>query len=264
MTTRQRLLVHLLAAVVVATATLGAADDVAVLKDRATRLWQGRVTGDWNTVYDLMSKEEQAQVPKDRFVAFQSKGGVFRYTSATVGDVSIDADLAWIAVEFTVQASQYEGVPARNVKTWDLWRKQSDEWRPVAKGLLDQFPRRPPHARNGVEEQALAARVNAVWEARRAQDWKKVYTFLDPDFRQREPIETFLARRSQYVYLGHTLEWAEVTEDRGRVKVSYDYKFDDPSLSKMEPKRNTEFEEWVKIDGQWYRFMPPPPPQGSN
>lgn len=237
--------------------TLAAADDVADLKANATRFWEARVQGDWKTVYALMPPEEIAQAgTADVFVTYQQTQGPFRYSQATIHDVVVEQDLGWVRVEFVSSPRFYPTVDPTVVDTWQVWQKR-ESWRPVARGLAGQFPTRPRKVRPAAEETALSTRVDEEWNAHRAGDYAKIYELLDPAYRAATPREEFLARKARYHYLRHTVEWAEVNGDCGRARIAFTRKLNDPTLYKEEPEEVTAFENWLKIDGQWFRDMKP-------
>jgi hypothetical protein len=232
-------------------------DERAKFKDRAQRFWNSRVQDDWAVVYDLMSVEEQQLAGNDRekFAEWSKKKGWFKYNSVKFGEFYVDKDLAWVEVTFSTSLRQYPTMPAQESTLWDVWRK-TDDWRQIPRQAADQFPTRPPQVRPAEEESAVAKRVDAMWEARKSQDWAAVYELLDPTYRASVTKEDFLKRKSKYLYLSHVTEWVEVSGVRGRSKVSFVQKLNDPTLHKLQPTNETAFEAWVKVDGQWFRQMP--------
>jgi hypothetical protein len=239
------------------------ADDTTELQTRARSFWDARVAGDWDTVYSMLPPEEQAQVTREKYVEYQATGGPFRYLKAQIGEITIDKDMAWIALVYTVEARQYPGIPPREITTFDIWTRRED-WRPVPRAILNEYPRRPPHARPAEEEARLIARVDASWQARQKQDWTAVYGFLEPGYRQNVSLEEFLLRRAKLIYESHQVVWAEVTEDRARAKVVFTHRLNDPSVSKMTPRESTDVEDWIKIDGEWYRDLTAKNSMGSD
>jgi hypothetical protein len=237
-------------------------DDVAKLRERAERFWQGRVQDDWGVVFDIMPPEEQQVAgEREKFIAYQKEKGWFKYISAQMGDVAVDRDLGWVHVTFVTGLRQYPTMPHQTSTVWDLWQK-TDDWRPVPRAYLDMHPTRPPTVRPAAEESALARRVDATWKAREAQDFAALYDLLEPAYRQRVTKEDFLKRKSKYLYLKHAIQWVEVFGATAKSKVGFVQKLNDPTLYKIEPEEQLAFEEWVKVDGEWYRKMEMP--KGSD
>jgi hypothetical protein len=234
------------------------ADDLSDLQSRAARFWHARVQDDWRTVYDLMPPEDRSMAgDRDAFATYQREKGPIRYSSASIEDVVADKNLGWVRVKFSSRPRLYAKLEPSLVDTWQVWQKR-DDWRPVARTLLGQFPTRPPKTRPGNEETALAARIDEEWKALQANDWARIYDLLDAASRVATPRDTFLARKARYVYLKHTIEWTEVTEDRGRAKVTFTRKLNDPMLYKLDPEDATAFENWSRVDGQWFRRLDEP------
>lgn len=258
----KRLMVWPLSMLLALSVSAGAADEHATLRERAAALWQARVQGDWPTVYDLAVVPGQSVTSKDQFVAYQEKEGPFEYLSAQVEEAEILGDLGWVRVIYAARPKQFRGVPPTQVEVWDIWVRRDGQWRPVPQASLSEVPQRPPSVRPPEEEAALAARVRAYWAARVGGDYQTVYGMLVERYRERTPLDKFLARRALLIYLAHDVEWAEVTGESGRAKVVYTYKLNDPSLSKMTPQQAVEFETWEKVDGQWY--LDPSPKKESG
>jgi hypothetical protein len=231
--------------------------DAARLKARAQQFWDARVQDQWGTVFDLMPTEEQQVAgDRERFSAYQKEKGWFKYVSAQLGETVVDNDLGWVELTFTTALRLYPTMPPQTVTAWDVWRK-TDDWRPIPRATLDQYPTRPPSARPSDDEADLAKRVDGLWKARVAQDWAAVYEFLDPGYRKRVSKEEFLQRKSKYLTLSHRTEWIEVTRTQARSKVVFSQKLNDPTLYKLEPTDEVAFEPWVKVEGQWFRAMEP-------
>jgi hypothetical protein len=147
---------------------------------------------------------------------------------------------------------------------FEIWLKR-DDWRPIPQQAASQFPMRPPTQRPAEEEATLAKRIEREWVAFKALDWASIYDMADPTYRSLVTKEDFLKRKSRYVYLAHNLDWVEVFDKQARAKVSFQQKLNDPTLHKLAPTRETAFELWVKVDGEWFRQMQAPPkPQTAN
>ena len=47
----------------------------------------------------------------------------------------------------------------------------------------------------------------------------------------------------------------EVMGNRGKVRIVYTRRPNDPSMQKMAPVKMLEVEDWLKVDGEWYRDL---------
>ena len=225
--------------------------DENTLKERAKVFWEARVNGDWATVYQYLSQEEKDKFTQEKFVSSRKEKGPFRFLSYELGGVESAGDLGWVEVRYAIQPLGYPEYPPRQMHLWDVWQKTGD-WYPVPASRSAEFPKNPPRLRPVEEEVSLAARVNGFWEAKEKNDWSSVYQHLDPDFRAGVSAEEFLEKRAFYSYLNHRVEWAEVTGNHGRVKVTYTCRLKDPSVSKLDPVETSVVEEWIKMNNQWY------------
>lgn len=241
------------------TATLvaqGAPDEASLVQQRAKELWAAKVEDRWDVVFDFLPPEEQALAKsRDDYAAYNKAGGPFQYLSAEVGEAIVDGDTAWVALKFSVKPRLYPLKPDQ-VQKWEVWLKR-DDWRPIPRTVENQFPARPPKARDTEEDARLAARIEALWKHTERGDWRSVYDFLDPKYRAANTIEQHMARRAKYLYSSSKLVWVETQGTVGRAKVSFQQKLNDPTLTKLEPEEKTLVEEWIKVDGQWYRNTMP-------
>lgn len=246
------------------------ADEAAVLKETATRFWNARIQDEWGVVFDLMSEEERAAI-KDReaYAAYQKEKGWFKYEKVEIGESVVDRTVGWVDIGYESSLRLYPTMPHQEVKMWQIWRK-TDQWRPVPQPLLNQFPQRPPTLRPVAEEAVISKRVEALWKARKEQDWGTVYELSTPEYRKSIKKKDFLKRRSKYQYLKYQLDWVEADGEAARSKVLYTQKLNDETLRKLAATDEVAFEVWVKDkkDGRWYRYQkpepPPPPPPAKN
>jgi mRNA-degrading endonuclease YafQ of YafQ-DinJ toxin-antitoxin module len=248
---------------------LAAEQDKQALEARARQFWEAEVKQDWGTVYDLSIPEERANATREQYVAFRREKGPFQYLTAQIGEVAVAGDIGWVQVAYDVRPLNYPEVKPHHIQIWDLWHKR-DTWYPVPKPQRDQFPKLPPHLRPADEEAALSKRAHDYWQAKETQDWQLIYQYLTPDHRAQVSLEQFLKKKALFSYFSHRLEWTEViTDNRGRVKVVYRRKLNDPSVSKLDPQEDRVIENWIKIDNQWYRDLETTPkkandPPGNN
>jgi hypothetical protein len=224
-----------------------------VLEQQARAFWEARIKGDWATVYDILSPEEKGDLSREQFTTLYREKAPFHFHSAQVQEVAIEDEFGWVNVAYSVRPSSEPDYPPAHVQAWNPWQRQDGQWHPLPVDQRGQLPKLPPHLRRTDEEAALSQRVHAFWLAKEKQDWARIYQFLDPAFRKQTTESQFLQRKAYFEYLSHRLEWTEVIDDQGRIKVAYTSKLNDPTLTKLEPKEEIVIEEWVKVDGQWYR-----------
>jgi hypothetical protein len=231
-----------------------AGDESRMLETAVQRYWDARVQGDWTVVYDLLPEEDRPMT-QEQFIAAQSKEDRgLQYLRATVGEVAVADDLGWVDVEYEVRFKEFPAIPPKRGKTWDVWRK-TDTWQPIANRLRPTVPSRPPHVRPAKDEAALMQRAEALWQARAQSNWSGVYQYLEPGYRAHVTADNFAAQQPLVAYLSPKVEWAEVSGDSGRVKVSYTAKVTDPSLAKLDPKQAISIADWLRVEGNWYLSM---------
>jgi hypothetical protein len=102
------------------------------------------------------------------------------------------------------------------------------------------------------EQAAVNGRAIEFWEARERGDYPRIYQLCAPAFRQKVSETSFLSKKAQNLYVGHRIEWTEVVGDHARVKVEVSFRPDDPHLTKIEPSKQTVFQQWIKVNNQWY------------
>ena len=229
-----------------------AQDERKALTERATALWQARVKGDWATAFDFLSDTEKRGGTKEQYIAFSKEKGPFHYLSYKLGDVEVDGDVGWVKTAYEVEPTRFPGLTPSKLDLWQVWEKRDGQWFPVPNARLQDVPKLPPRLRPLKEESAVTARANEFWQAREKEDYKSVYQYCPPAFREKVTAEEFLSKKALNVYLGHSILWAEVTGDHAKLRVAVDYRPNDPNLTKMEPTRETILQEWIKVNNQWY------------
>jgi hypothetical protein len=254
-------LCFLVAAIGLVTGALAsdATKDREALDAQAKRFWGAEVQQDWNAVYDLLTPGGREGATREEYAAYRKEQGPLHFVAAQIGEVTVAGDIGWVRVTYQFKFAKYPEVAVGQGDMWDLWRN-TDAWRPVPKEQRDQWPKRPPQERPAADEAALAARTDALWQAKAAQDWKTVYQYLPPAFRAQISLEEFLSRPPRNLYVSPRIEWTEVDGESGRVKVAFAAKPTDPAVSKMEPQNNSTIESWIKRDGQWYLDISASPP----
>ncbi len=231
-------------------------DENLVLKERVKAFWDAQVKDDWSTLYDFLRDPGKETDGKEAFAAKQKDKNPLTFLSYSIGRVETDGDVGWVEMEYIAGARKFPKAPPRQVMVWQVWQKREQNWYPLPRERLGEVPKMPPSLRPAEEEAALTGRVDEFWDAKEKGRWDIVYEYCDPTFKGRMPAQEFLQRKALRSYLSHSIDWAEVSGDQGKVKITYSYKATDPSLAKLDPEEDSLVEEWVKAGGVWYRLIP--------
>lgn len=229
-----------------------ARDENKVLQEQATKLWDARVKGDWATVYDYLSEEEREDRTREKYVEVSKQAGPWRYLNYKIGAVEVAKDMGWVKVEYSAEPVQFPGIKPRQRDRWEKWEKVDDRWTVVPGKRAVEFPKLPPSQRPINEEKAVQARAEQFWRAQEKSDFTAIYYLCAPDFRKKVSLEQWLLMKSQRLYLSHEILWVEVTGDHAVVRTAYEYRLNDPAVSKMAPVEDVAAHDWLKVDGQWY------------
>jgi hypothetical protein len=105
--------------------------------------------------------------------------------------------------------------------------------------------RKPP-------EELLRERVNEMMNARVDLDWGKVYTYFDASYRKSESKESFLNLQRGAYTTAFTIEAIDVqpSGNEALVKMKCDL-----NMKGFDLKDNSETQNWINEDGQWYLKM---------
>lgn len=251
----------LLLSICLASPLLAAQDESKILREQATKLWEARVKGDWGTVYDCLSEEERSGLTKEKFIEARKAVGPWRYLHYKMGSVETSADMGWVKVQYSAEPVQFPGIEPRVTDRWEKWEKVAGKWTPLFHKRNDEFPQLPPSLRSLKEEKAVTARADKFWKARELNDYTAVYHLCAPSFRNQVSLDEWLTKKAQNLYLGHEILWAEVKGDRAMVRSIFEYRPDDPTLSKADPAKEVAMQNWIKVDGEWYLDVNLPAPQ---
>jgi len=225
------------------------------LQERAKIFWDARVRGDWAVLYEYLPPSSQGGTSRDQFAESGKKKSAFRFLSFEIRKAETAGGLGWVDVVSTAQAVGTT-LPPKTTETWEQWEKIDGKWYPIDPKRRGEAPLVPPSLRPAEEEAALKKRVDELWSAKEKEQWGLLYAYCDPEFRKTVSQEEFLQKRPYYIYVDHTVEWAEVNGDLGKARVDYLIRPSDPYLSKAEPLDQTTVEKWVKKDGVWYLLVP--------
>lgn len=241
--------------------TAAESDDAKTLRTRVETYWQAQERDDWRTLFGLMSPLYMQGVSEQSFTEAKQRMEKLRFSSADVGRIELEGDYGWAELVYFYQPRGFDGFPPKRAELWDVWKKEAGVYYPVPPELRRDSPGLPPRLRAKSEEKALAERFQQFWQARENQDAAALYELLDPAYRKQVSLQAFMKKRPFYQYLSHKLDWVEVPADsqQGHGKVSFSYKINDPHVSKMPPKQEASVQDWIKVEGHWYRSVPPEP-----
>lgn len=100
----------------------------------------------------------------------------------------------------------------------------------------------------------LKARVAEYWEARIRGDLVKTYMLHEPAYRRAVTLTAFAQGRGATPIFDYEIQDVEFREALGIVTMKIRSSVVHPLLVKPVEPRWSEFEEqWVSVDGQWYR-----------
>jgi len=231
--------------------------DLDALRHRAQRLWTARRDLDCPTVFIFDSPDHQDAETEKEFIAWCLNEDPLRIVDYDLHSAEVDGDLGWVHAVYHVSYQRAPDTPVEAADAWEKWHKKKSEWFPVAKTELNNYPEQPS-LRDAAGEAELRKRFLESWVARRSENWHRLYELSDPLDHDSVTDTMFIESESMFHYLGVTLVWVEAIGDRGRVRVTYDHKVADPSLTKLLPRRMTITEKWVARDGTWYRDLKRP------
>lgn len=231
--------------------------DLDALHHRAQQLWAARQNLDCPTIFIFENHDREDAMGEAEFVARCRNEEPLRIVDYDLSSAEVDGELGWVRVVYHVHFQKAPGAPVEAAEAWEKWYKIKGEWFPVPKTELPNYPE-PPSFRDAPGEASLRNRFLASWEARRSEDWHRLYELSDPLDHDAVNEATFVESESMFHYLGVKLVWVEVIGERGKVRVTYQHKVADPSLTKLSPRSMTITEKWVARDGTWYRDLKRP------
>ena len=102
--------------------------------------------------------------------------------------------------------------------------------------------------------QRLKERASQYWEARVRGDLLATYALHEPAFRRAVTLTAFLQGRGVTHVLDYEVQDAKIDGNLGIVKGKVKWTITHPMLVKpVEPKWSEFEEQWVRVDGEWYR-----------
>ncbi|MBI1850122.1 MAG: hypothetical protein HYR85_07235 [Planctomycetes bacterium] len=115
------------------------------------------------------------------------------------------------------------------------------------------------HSASAVSQQdALRARVGQFWDCRVKGDWVKEYELMSPDLHDQVKLSDYVATKGFISYYSYEVEKIDVNEDTGHARVRYTWRANHPAFSKASAQVHTMEDDWVLIDGAWFKKYVPP------
>jgi hypothetical protein len=100
----------------------------------------------------------------------------------------------------------------------------------------------------------LKERATQYWDARVRGDVVEAYRLHSPAFREAVTLSAFAQGRGVTTVFEHEIKDVRLDGDEGVVPVRFNYTVVHPMLAKpVEPRWSETEEQWVRIDGEWYR-----------
>jgi hypothetical protein len=222
------------------------------LRKRATDCWTARVSQDWKTLYACQDPALRATTTEEDFVG-KRDAGVVRYLSYELGPTEIEEGVGWSEVTYSYAITRDPTGRPTQLHTWEPWKQVDGQWYVMSPTERTNLPNTPPALRKSADARELRSRAEAYWKANTKQQWPKAYQYYDPDYRSAVPESQFVHEvASLFEYPSARVEWAEADGDKGRVKVRYQARITDPSLSRLGVQDHEIVETWVRIDGTWF------------
>lgn len=220
------------------------------LKQRAEGLWKARIATDCPTIQRYHDPRTPEGQKRDEYIEYCANREPFIYKTYEIGDIQTERDWGWVDVKYSAAIRGHENVTPPVVTMNERWQRYKNNWYLTPKDQLDRMPI-TPSKRDKKEEARLKARFLRSWEARQSEDWSALYELVDPRDRETIPLKEYSEAEQLAMFLGADCQWVEVVGDRGRVFVEYNIKLRD--IVHLPPKVVPKYEDWIKVDGEWYR-----------
>jgi hypothetical protein len=119
---------------------------------------------------------------------------------------------------------------------------------------VSQSTAQPPQTVAVDPETRLRDRAAQYWEARVRGDLVETYQLHEPAFRRAVTLTAFAQGRGATTVLEYAVLEQEIQGTMGIVRVKVRSSFRHPKMIKpAEPKWDEFTEQWVRVDGDWYR-----------
>jgi len=190
----------------------------------------------------------------EEFLEWAKAKEPFHIVKWAIKESLVEGRFGWVRVNYSATLRRFPDLAEKETTSWQRWVLLDGRWYPVPQTELKNFPETPA-IRDSAAEVALRARFDQTWRARHERDWNTLYSLTDPRDHEAVSSEEFSQSESLFLYLDAVVDWVEVIGDRGRVRVTYTHKPNDPSLTKMRAQRASIIENWVRVNQRWYRDL---------
>jgi len=221
------------------------------LTAQAERLWSARVQEDWATVFEYQQFRTDEDITVEDFVAWSNENEPFVVQSYEIREVTVDEDMGWTKTQYDSTIRQYPNSPPRTSTRVEKWQIVDGQWKLIPPDKADLYPASPTD-RDLEQEAVLLERFKDSWTARENEQWQSLYEMTDPRDRDDVSFNDFAEAKSLTSFIDYEIEWVEVLNDVGTVRVRIEHKIDDPNLQKLPSSIVVVDERWVRVDGSWY------------
>lgn len=224
------------------------------LQARAAAYWEAKKTENWTSLYDFLDPVDVTGSSVNDYVAWAKEKEPFQIQSYQIQEVLQSGKIAWVHVTYRTTLRRFPNINPQDAEQWQKWRVVQDRWYPVRARELADYPE-PPVRRDAAAESELRERFLQSWSLRKDRNWDKLYEFTDPRDHSSVYPDEFATTEGAFEYLDCEIIWVEVIGADGRVRVRYHHKVNDPNLTKLGARDIFVIEDWIKVDGQWYRDL---------
>ena len=236
---------------------LSEGDAVSALLQAADALWTARVNDDFVAMHGFQRPDARSQATPEEYAKWAVENIPFKWNSYELGGAHVHGVIGWVQVTQNVGMRKMASVPPRDTTVWEHWMFLENEWLPVASTTADNLPQ-VPAIRDLDAEEELADRFALSWQYRHDRNWEKLYEMTSNESRDATTAAQFAEAQDLLILVQCRVEWVEVIGDVGRVASFMQFKYNDPSMQKMEPKTTIVIERWIREDGKWMLHNPRP------
>lgn len=227
---------------------------VDALRQRAGTLWAAKQNKNWSVAFSFEDPKIRDKSNEAEFVTWSEENEPFVVHSHTIGRVDVEKDMGWVEVNYSSTIRRFPNVPPREATQWQKWRLVDSTWYPVPPKELKYYPE-PPSKRDLAGEARVRERFAEAWQFRKTNDWENYYQFFDPRDRGGFSPEALEEAEAMTTAEAYDVKWIEAMGAHAKVHVVYTRRVADKNLTKLPTVRSIENEDWVKVEGEWYRDL---------
>ncbi len=230
-------------------------DRADALAAAADRLWQARIADDFASMYEFQRADFQEANTMDAYIEWSEANEPFKWESFEIGEVYAQGQIGWVEVQQSVAMRRMPSVPPRDTRVWEPWMHIEDRWLPVNSPTAGNLPQTPA-IRDIDAETELAERFEKSWQYRHDREWAKLFDMMSSESKSTTTAQQFADAQDLLIFVQCRVEWVEVIDDAGRIGAFVQFKYNDPSLQKMQPKTTLVIERWIRENGEWVLHNP--------